>query len=350
MQLLEVIFVREATFMHKPISDHPENPYRVVKARSSLNTSGLKYRDVSIEKIDREEAIRVCFKVHSRRYVEYLLELSRKTPVLIDEDTYMSENSLDLALATMYLSYVHASNQGKVFLVSRPPGHHAGVNGRAMSAPTQGFCLLNNAAAAVHGFMETGLKRILVLDFDAHHGNGTMEIFYRDRILQVDLHQDPDTLYPHTGYPDEVGEGEGYGYKANIVLPPGSGDDVFVEVLGLISDLAEKYSPEAVVVSAGFDGFENDGLADLNLTEKSYYTLGLLVRGLNAPTLVVLEGGYGVGLQRGLVAFTRGLLGLREEYPVLNETPITQYRRTIESTRRVIDKVSSRVFPSGGKQ
>ncbi|MEM4582886.1 MAG: histone deacetylase family protein [Desulfurococcaceae archaeon] len=337
---MEIVVVKESTYMHKPTVEHPENPRRIVKIKSALASHDLKYVEVSIEKVDIEEAIKISSKIHRKKYVDYIMELSSKTPTFIDEDTYMSENSLKLALATMYLSYTYALSNGHVFLVSRPPGHHVGLNGRAMGASTQGFCIFNNAAAAVQGFMDNGLRKILVLDFDAHHGNGTMEIFYRERILQIDLHQDPDTLYPHTGYPDEIGEGEGYGYKLNIILTPGSGDDVFVELLNNIVEIAKKYAPEALVVSAGFDAFENDGLADLNLTEKSYYSLGALIRELNAPAVVILEGGYGVGLQRGVVAFSKGLMGVKEEYPVLTETPSTQYRRIIDIARRVIEKTS----------
>lgn len=325
--------------MHKPTIDHPENPLRVAKIKSALASNDLKYEEVSTEKVNLEEAIEICSRIHQKRYIEHLLKLSSKTPIFLDEDTYLSEDSLKLALTTLYLSYKYAVGKEQVFLVSRPPGHHAGLSGRAMGAHTQGFCIFNNAAAAVRGFMHSGLKRILILDFDAHHGNGTMELFYREKILQVDLHQDPDTLYPHTGYPDEIGEGEGYGYKLNVVLPPGSGDDVFHELLNNIIDLAKKYTPEAVVVSAGFDAFANDGLADLNLTEKSYYSLGLLVKELNTPTVVILEGGYGAGLQRGAVAFAKGLMGVKEEFLTLTETPSVQYRRVIDTATRTIEKI-----------
>jgi acetoin utilization deacetylase AcuC-like enzyme len=330
--------------MHKPWFQHPENPGRIVEVKSALSTEGYSFIEESIQGFNYSEALKTAKRVHSSEYIEYLEKLSRRAPVEIDEDTYMAKDTLNLALGFLNLAYEYSLKSNSAFLIGRPPGHHAGFNGATPGVSTQGFCILNNAAGAIRGFIDAGYTRILALDFDAHHGNGTMEIFYRERILQVDLHQDPTTLYPHTGYPDEVGEGEGYGYKANIVLPRYTGDDLLVELVGLIRDLLVKYSPEAIVVSAGFDAFENDGLADLALTEASYYALGSLVRELNAPTVVLLEGGYSVGLKRGLLAFIKGLQGESPEYPLLTKTPSTARRLALESTSRVLDKVSKRVL------
>ncbi|MEM0000105.1 MAG: histone deacetylase family protein [Desulfurococcaceae archaeon] len=337
---MKVLIVRESTYMHKPGFEHPENPNRVVRIRRALTSFGVEFSDVSGEQVDFKEGFRIACRVHAKDYVERLITLSRSASATIDEDTYITKDSLKLALATLYLAYRYASDEDAVFMISRPPGHHAGKRGKALGAPTQGFCLMNNAVAAVEGFKDRGFSKIAVLDFDAHHGNGTMELLYKERILQVDFHQDPSTLYPHTGYPEELGEGEGYGFKLNIVLPPAGGDDLFMSILPMVSDLFEKYSPDALVVSAGFDAFEDDGLADLRLTETSFYSLGRLIRRLKAPTLIVLEGGYGAGLQRGIVAFVHGLRGIEQTYEHHTSTPPSLYRKALEIATKTLERFS----------
>lgn len=344
---MRIIFLKESTFMHKPFYHHPENPRRVLEVKSSLVSERIAVEEESIQRVDKREALKLARRIHSPEYIDYLLNLSHRAPIDIDEDTYMSRDTMDLALSFFYLAYKYALESRRVFLIGRPPGHHAGIAGATPGVSSTGFCILNNAAVAVYGFRDAGYKKIMVLDFDAHHGNGTMEIFYRDKILQVDFHQDPDTLYPHTGYPDELGEGDGYGYKVNIVLPRYTGDDLFAELVDMVENLVVKYSPEAIVVSAGFDAFENDGLADLSLTEFSYYKLGLLVEKVNVPTVIVLEGGYGIGLKRGSIAFTKAFYTHQLEYPPLTQTPRSAYRNTVETVKRVLEKASRRVLESG---
>lgn len=330
--------------MHRPVSDHPENQDRVVKAKKALALSGISFVEDSIESVDLDESTKLACRIHAREYVSYLLELSRGAPMIIDEDTYISRDSMKLALGTLYYSYKYAiGGRGQVFIISRPPGHHAGRRGRAMGASTLGFCLLNNAASAIEGFKDGGLKKIAVLDFDAHHGNGTMEIYYKERVLQIDFHQDPNSLSPHTGYPTDMGAGDGFGHKVNIILPPGSGDDLFNYVVEKSIVLINSYSPEALVVSAGFDGFYKDGLADLRLTENSYYKLGTLVRETRVPAVIVLEGGYSVGLRRGLISFVEGLLDLPIERSGGTKTPPKLFRATVKLVDKIIEKAFKRV-------
>mgnify|MGYP001772531782 CR=1 FL=1 len=341
---VKVLYLKESSTMHSPSFEHPEKPWRATMVYKTTLSTQASIREVSVQSVSMSEALRVAKEIHARGYVDYLLRLSQSAPALVDEDTFVEKDSLELALAALFYSY-RTSREAKthpVFIILRPPGHHAGKGGKAMGAPTQGFCLLNNAAAAVKGFMDEGFKKVATLDFDVHHGNGTMEIFYRDRILQVDFHQDPDTLYPHTGYPFQMGEGEGYGYKANIVLPPRSGDDLFVKVLDLAMNVIKSYNPDSLVVSAGFDAFQGDGLADLELTEASYYALGKNIRELRVPTIIVLEGGYGVGLERGVRAFLEGLIGVEKHYPPQTRSPPALYRKALETAERVLAKVAEK--------
>jgi len=345
--VLKILVISDSTSLHKPLGEHPENPSRIERVLNSLRSIGALYEEIGVKNIgvSVEDQLKLAMRIHSKGYIDYLVRLSKITPVLIDEDTYMSHGSLELALVTFTYCYLQAlSTKNMVFLISRPPGHHVGRGGKAMGASTQGFCILNNAAAAIMGFMDRGFKKIAVLDFDVHHGNGTMEIFYSERVLQVDLHQDPSTLYPHTGYPEEMGESEGFGYKVNLILPEGAGDDLYLELTSRVKELFKEYAPEAIVVSAGFDAFLNDGLADLAATEVSYYKLGELVRSLRVPVVVVLEGGYSVGLERGVVSFIEGLKGLLRDYTIKTTTPRALYKRALSVAERVLEKSSKRVL------
>lgn len=343
--MVEIVYLAESSMMHRPFTDHPERPERALRAYESASRVCTSSRKVSVGEIDEQEALRLAFRIHARGYVEYLLRLAKNPPVLVDEDTYIGEDSLKLAVASLYYSYLLAQNAGgtPLFVVLRPPGHHAGRGGKAMGAPTQGFCLLNNAVAAYLGMVDRGFKKIAILDFDAHHGNGTMEILYDVRVLQIDVHQDPETLYPHTGYPFEVGRGEGYGYKANIIIPPGGGDDILLTLLDRVEKIFLSYNPDAVVVSAGFDAYANDGLADLKLTEASYYAIGRLLRSLSVPVVSVLEGGYSIGLEQGVLSFVEGLSGVPRTYTSKYRTPPLLFRRSLELADRVVNRVLSKV-------
>ncbi|MEM4475502.1 MAG: hypothetical protein QW405_03725, partial [Fervidicoccaceae archaeon] len=201
---LTVIWGR-AFLGHAPRSDHPENPKRAEVALEALRRRGLVGEVVEPLVADEEDLL----EIHDRDYVELVRLLSNAAPSHIDEDTYVSSDTYFVAAAAFGSSALAAELSLKrgepVIALVRPPGHHAGRRGRAMGAPSQGFCVFNNAAAACARLLEHG--DVAVIDFDAHHGNGTQEIFYSDpRVLHVDLHQHPDTLYPGTGYPHEVGE------------------------------------------------------------------------------------------------------------------------------------------------
>ncbi|AFL66973.1 histone deacetylase family protein [Desulfurococcus amylolyticus] len=314
--MIQILVSENSMHMHVSREHHPENPERIVRVISALKRHGIRYELHDAGGMDIGEALSIARRIHSRGYIDKILMLSKKAPLNIDQDTYLSSDTLTLALETLYTSYLMALNLGRdiVFYIARPPGHHAGYRGKTRRAYTQGFCIFNNAVAAVHGLIDRGFKNIGVLDFDAHYGNGSMELLYTSRILQVDLHQDTRSLPVFPWNPSEIGAGDGYGYKIGIPLEPGTGDDSFVQVLGIVKRIIEKYNPEALVVSAGFDGFIGDGLTDLVLTEYSYYRIGYMIQSLGTPVIIVLEGGYSRGLDKGLIAFIHGLTGARVAY------------------------------------
>ncbi len=296
---------------HKPWRPHPESPARLRRIISSILRHGLKDRVLWFKPVSTSKE--TLYKVHVKGYVDYVEKLVTNAPAEIDPDTYVVRDSMDTALyaygsAIEYSLKAFTENKAYI-LLCRPPGHHAGREGKAMGAPTQGFCIFNNIAGAIENLLDHGLTAIAVIDFDAHHGNGTQEIFYReDKVLHIDIHQDPSTLYPYTGYPGQVGEGRGEGYTVNIVLPPMAGDDCFLEVIDIIHSIITQYDPEIVMVSAGFDGYNGDGLTELRYSTKTFYSLGRLLDSLGKPVFVTLEGGYTSGLERGFPAFLAGLL------------------------------------------
>jgi acetoin utilization deacetylase AcuC-like enzyme len=196
-----------------------------------------------------------------------------------------------------------------------------------------GFCLFNNAAVAAAHALEAGVPRVLVLDIDVHHGNGTQHIFERDpRVLYISSHAFP--FYPGTGALDEVGEGEGEGFTVNLPLPQGMGDADYARVYrDVVEPVGRAYQPGLVIVSAGFDAYGGDPLAGMRLTAAGYAELMdvALSCAQGAPVVVLLEGGYDLqGLGTCSAAVARRLLGDPHERvaPAARAEPLVEvYRR-----------------------
>jgi acetoin utilization deacetylase AcuC-like enzyme len=189
------------------------------------------------------------------------------------------------------------------FAAGRPPGHHA-TRDRAM-----GFCLFNNVAvAASHALREHGLERVLILDWDVHHGNGTEDLFAASaEVFYVSIHQS--RLYPGSGAASDHGTGRGSGFTLNLPVPAGSGDDLFCSLVERrVVPLTEHYEPQLVLISAGYDAHRDDPLASCQMSEEGYGVMTALMRQacdrLSAPLGVVLEGGYALGALARSVAAT----------------------------------------------
>ncbi len=193
------------------------------------------------------------------------------------------------------------------FCAMRPPGHHA------ESARPMGFCLFNSiAVAADTAIAEAGAGRVLILDWDVHHGNGTEEIFAaRDDVLYVSIHQSP--LYPGTGSPSEIGSGAGEGFNVNLPVPAGADGELFLGLVEhVVAPIARDFRPDLIAISAGFDAHRDDPLAECMLEDADYAYMTAAMRDLGAelgaPLLVCLEGGYDLGaLARSTVATIRAL-------------------------------------------
>ena len=253
--------------------------------------------------------------VHPRAYLDALQSACADGPGYLDADTYVTPGSYDAALMAAggtlkVLEAVMSGEASSGFALVRPPGHHASA-----TVP-MGFCLLNNVAIAARHAQARGLDRIMIVDFDVHHGNGTQAIFIEDpSVLYVSTHQWG--IYPGSGALGETGEGDGVGTTVNIPLPAHSGDKTFAAIADeILRPLSRRFNPDLLLVSAGFDGHWRDPLAQFGLTSAGYYYLSTVLHSIGqdqcgGKALFVLEGGYEpLALAAGVRAVCHALLGL----------------------------------------
>ncbi|HEV7665404.1 MAG TPA: histone deacetylase, partial [Chloroflexota bacterium] len=288
-----------AFLRHETGAGHPERPDRLRAVVAQLQRSGIWDRlDVWEPSPAATDTLEL---VHAAAHVAYVRRIVERGGGRIDADTVASAGSWEAALRAAgglveAVERVHDGRLDNAFCAVRPPGHHA-TPGQSM-----GFCLFNNVAIAAAWLLASGrVRRVAILDYDVHHGNGTQDAFYdRSDVLYVSTHQFP--LYPGTGHWRETGAGPGEGYTLNMALPPGSGDEVYAAALEQIVEPAvRRYQPDFVLVSLGFDGFWNDPLASLRLSIGGAYTpLVQSARALagelcDGRVVVGLEGGYDLG-------------------------------------------------------
>jgi acetoin utilization deacetylase AcuC-like enzyme len=299
------VYVRHPSSLEHDTGGHPERAERIVAIEEQLAARDwLGYERIEAPPVELE----TLYAVHPPAYVGSIAGISERGGGMLDLDTVASARSFDAALHAAG-GAVHAcelllrGDAGVAFCGLRPPGHHA-ERSRAM-----GFCLFNNiAVAAAHALARGIARRILVLDWDVHHGNGTNDIFYASNaVLYVSIHQSP--LYPGTGHLNENGAGEGEGYSVNLPVRPGSGHAEWLSLAQhVVAPIARSYEPDLLLVSAGYDAHRDDPLASCTLSDDSYAALASVVRGLatelGAPIGIVLEGGYDLGALARSVAAT----------------------------------------------
>jgi acetoin utilization deacetylase AcuC-like enzyme len=281
--------------VHSP--GHPDTPERLLALESALAERDWLGWTRRAAPAASEAQLEL---VHSAAHVRAISELCAAGGGAIDPDTFVGEASYRAALhaAGGACAMTRALLDGDAevsFCGVRPSGHHA-ESGRAM-----GFCLFNNVAvAAALAIAELGLRRVFILDWDVHHGNGTAEIFHRRAdVLFASIHQSP--LYPGTGLLEDAGGGPGDGYTINLPVPPGSGEHLWLELIDrVVLPAATAFEPELVLVSAGFDAHVEDPLAECRLQTRSFVAIAERVRdmasGAGVPLGVVLEGGYNIGV------------------------------------------------------
>ncbi|MDP3766132.1 MAG: histone deacetylase family protein, partial [Nanoarchaeota archaeon] len=270
---------------HKAIN-HPECPER------------LSYFDKNIKETKLENGEKYLNLIYDKDYIKSIKNASEKE-LSLDADTYANRYSYESACYAVAAS-VKASKENN-FALCRPPGHHAAKN-RAM-----GFCLFNNITIAAQNLVNEG-KKVFILDFDSHSGNGSQDIFYdTDEVLLLSIHQFP--AYPGTGWFEEIGHGKGEGFTINIPLPPYTADDLFLGSLNsVIPIIKNQFKPDIVAVSAGFDGHHSDPLLQLNLTTNAYYAVGRLLSYNFNNIFACLEGGYNIEfLHKNILDFVNGI-------------------------------------------
>lgn len=290
---------------------HPESPQRLRAIVDRLKTTGMLARLTNIEPVSASDEW--ITQIHSPAYVERLKAYAPdRGRVSLDADTSMSPGSLTAAYlaaggALAASDAIMAGTVDHAFCAVRPPGHHAEA-GRAM-----GFCLFNNVAVAARYLQRKhGVRRVLIVDWDVHHGNGTQHSFDDDAtILFFSTHQFPH--YPGTGRETERGTGQAYGMTINVPLSSGEGDREYQEIFErVLVPAADVFKPEFIIVSAGFDAHRDDPLASMGLTENGYAKLTDIVAGIakrhaRGRLLSSLEGGYNltalaVSVERHLLA------------------------------------------------
>lgn len=328
--------------LHAPPRPHPEKPERLEAVRRRLAEAELWDQLVREEPEPASEELLEL--VHPSPYLDQLRRASRDPGTWLDPDTYAVETTWRAVTAAAGAARraVDAVVQGSfpcAFALVRPPGHHAGPS-RAM-----GFCLVNHAAVAVqYARLSLGLRRILVVDWDVHHGNGTQEVFYRDGdVLFTSIHQEG--WYPGTGVVEETGEGEGEGRTVNVPLPPGVGNEGYATVFEeLLLPLGDLWKPELVVVSAGFDAHHADPLGRMQLSEVGFAHLASLLRNAagrwcGGRLAFVLEGGYDLkalsaSVEAVLRAICSGEINRGAAKPA--EVPYGVVRERLRQVRRVL--------------
>lgn len=321
------VVVDQEYLKHYPGDSNPERPERIqalldlAKALDHRNYQLLPPRAASRAEIEY---------AHGAEHVRLIESTSKYNQYALDGDTITCRDSFAVGLlaAGGYLTLLDAIAVGEVqngFALVRPPGHHA-LRNRAM-----GFCLFNTMAIGAEYLKRIhGAKKILIMDWDVHHGNGTQEAFYDDpSVLFISTHQYP--FYPGTGAIDEVGAGAGEGYTINVPLPAGCADREYMQVFqDIVIPAAEKFNPEWVLVSAGFDPHRRDPLGGMGVTEEGFATMAkrlaaVAERCAGGRIALLLEGGYDLAALRNSVAGV--LSALQEKKPAaVQRLPLNQSR------------------------
>lgn len=323
---------------------HPENAGRLEATLAALEESPYQeFLDLTLSRLATNKEIA---QVHDPAYIDHVFSLEGKTTSL-DTETLITPGSVKAArmAAGLGLTLVEQVIKGAAengFALVRPPGHHARP-GKGM-----GFCIFNNIAIAAKQALSLGIKRILIFDWDVHHGNGTQETFYDDaHVLFIDLHQK--NLFPiGSGLLEERGQGKGLGFTVNVPLPESCRDaDYLYAFENLVRPLALDYRPELILVSAGFDAHESDPLGGMNLTTEGYGKLAAKVTSLaqelcEGKVVFFLEGGYNpFFLAKNVLACVEALV---------NKAPLSTTKEEVHPYTNGVERLIKGIYDSHAKQ
>ncbi len=318
----DIVF-HELFTKHELQPGHPESPERLTTALNYITKAGF-FENEKINLVTPKYAeLDDILPLHHQSYIDQVREKSNMGGGFFTLDTSVNKYTYEASLlaaggGVMAVNRVLERKSSNGFVLCRPPGHHAETS-RAF-----GFCFINNIAVAAHHLTSKhGIERVLILDYDAHHGNGTQDAFYdRKDVMYIGLHQDGRTLFPGSGFPDEIGSGDGRGYNVNLAMYPGAGDESYrLAYDELVEPLADAFAPDFVLVSAGFDAHFEDPLTNLGLTTSGIAMINsrmneIADRNAKGRIVTFLEGGY------NLTSMGRGSQNLVE---VMTGSTVTKF-------------------------
>ena len=334
-------YLTHPRFIEHDFPGHPEHAGRIQAVWQELATQSLSDQmwQADFQPASDEQIL----AVHSQAHLERLISIaSQDRTTRIDADTYALPVSLEIArlaagAVTGAVDLIAEGQANNALAIVRPPGHHATPDWQ------MGFCLLNNIAiAARHAQRVHGLERVMIIDYDVHHGNGTQDVFYADpSVLFISIHQSP--LYPGSGSLSERGQGHGKGFTLNAPLPGGLGDGAYELIFSeVVEPAAQQFAPELMLVSAGFDAHWADPLAGMRLSLAGYdhiarHCLRLADEHCDGRIVFVMEGGYDLqALAHGWSNIARALLGIESMSDPYGMAPGSD---NMAAARSVIDQV-----------
>ena len=286
-------FIYDEIYLRHDYVDHPERKERLIAIMDRLEKESALKEVIQIQ--PRRATPEEVSLNHDRSYIQEVHDFCNSGGGFLDPDTYAVEESYDVALTAVggVLEGIDRLEKGEIetcFCAVRPPGHHAEL------AKAMGFCLFNNVAVGARYAQKKGFKKVFIIDFDAHHGNGTQRSFYQDdTVFYFSTHQYP--FYPGTGGPAERGAGKGEGFTLNVPMPAGAGDEDIPPVYEKkLPEVIKEFSPSMIIVSAGYDLHADDPLTYLDVSTEGIRRIVRSIlktaKDLEVPSIFALEGGY----------------------------------------------------------
>jgi acetoin utilization deacetylase AcuC-like enzyme len=313
-----VIIYHPAHISHRSKGTSPEMPERLIKIMDLLKRREKVFssdcRLISDFSAANEEDL---LRVHTKKYIAFVKSYAAKGGGFLGDSTYITKTTHELALlaaggALRAAEEVLNRNADFGLALIRPPGHHASKDKYG------GYCIYNNAAVLARYLQKKKeLNKILIIDWDAHAANGTLDIFYDDpSVMLISIHQDPHTFYPKTGFSSQLGKSSGLGYTINMEMPRGAGDEEYLRTFNeLVLPIYKKFNPDFVIGCNGFDPHHSDQFTDLHLTSKGYYEFCKIFRKHMIGKMVILmEGGYNPYMGELTLTLINGLLGQPNQF------------------------------------
>ncbi|MHA1268722.1 MAG: histone deacetylase family protein [Candidatus Helarchaeota archaeon] len=329
-------------FLTHDTGNHPECADRLIKTMELINKLNLFQKENILLIKPRPATIDEIAKVHKKEYIERIDKFCKNGGGYLDMDTPCSKNSYEAALYAAGAGLIAAEKIkekeiDQAICLVRPPGHHAG------RYTARGFCIFNNIVILAE-YLLNEFNKIMILDIDAHHGNGTQDMTYdRKDILYFGIQQDGRTLYPGSGFPEEIGMKNGKGYNINAPMAPGSGDKSFDLIIDeIFIPVAKQYNPDYILISVGFDSHFSDPLTDLRLTTQGYRNIIKKVKDLSydicdGKLIILLEGGYNLNaISRSIVNIIYELADIPDS---ISDEGTHEDNRMINYTNTLINRI-----------